>query len=260
MARRAVTLVSILVIVAAALIVVLLRKSSSPQPLGIPGRWKLVFNTNFDGTELPARWQTGWFKNGVTTPVNPALEDDCYSPRNITFPGDDTMHLLVTKVASRCDGVSRPFTGALVSTNPSDGRGKGFEYTYGVMQARVYLPADGAKLADWPGVWAVSPPGEKYGEDDVIEGLSGKACWHFHRSGGASGGCAVRFTPGWHTVASYWRKGAITFYYDGKKVGTITSGVTSHPMYLVLDNTAVAGSAVPDSMRVRYVRVWQRVG
>lgn len=238
------------------MLVVIRTSRSEPQPIGIPGKWHLLLNSEFDSSELPAPWHAGWFGSGTTRAVN-GLEDDCYSPGNVTFPGDNTMHLNVTLQPSTCGGVSRPYTGALVSTNPSDGRGPGFQYTYGVLQARVYLPADGTKLADWPAVWAAGQPGRTYGEDDVIEGLLGEACWHFHRFIGESGACDKSITPGWHTVASYWRKGAITFYYDGKKVGEIAHGITSRPMYVLLANTELGHMALPRSMRVQYVRVWQ---
>jgi hypothetical protein len=96
-----------------------------------------------------------------------------------------------------------------------------------------------------------------YGEDDVIEALNGSACWHFHDRDSESGGCDAAIKPGWHTVASDWQKGSVTFYYDGRKVGSITSGITSAPMFLLLDNTTRTVSAISDSMRVQYVRVWQ---
>ncbi len=238
------------------MIVVLIDTNRSmAEPLGIPGHWRLVFDTEFDGSQLPPPWRQGWFGRGVTGPVNSA-EDACYTPSNISFPGDGTMHLGVTRASSKCGGQPRLFTGALVSTNPDDDRGSGFSYRYGVLQARVYLPAEGARFADWPAVWAAAQSGPGYGEDDVIEGLDGYACWHFHTDASSVGGCKRGLKPGWHTVASLWRKGSISFYYDGKRVGVIRSHLTSPRMYLLLDNTATASGST-DSMRVQYVRVWQ---
>jgi hypothetical protein len=230
---------------------------TGPEPLGIPGKWHLVLDSEFNRNGLPADWRPGWLAAGVTAPAN-VLEDDCYSPSNVTFPGDGTMHLNVTAVPSVCRGIRRPFTGSMVTTDPGDGRGRGFQYTYGVLQARVYLPANGSRLADWPAVWAVvQPSAVTYGEDDVIEGLGGFACWHFHDRYSESGNCDAAIKPGWHTVASYWNKGSVTFYYDGTKVGLITSGITSGPMFLLIDNTTSKAGPIADSMRVKYVRVWQ---
>ena len=190
-----------------------------------------------------------------------SLEEDCYSPSNVSFSGAD-LDLNVTDASSTCGGQTHPYTGALISSNPSDGRtGGGFQYTYGFLEAKVYIPASGTKVADWPAVWADGQSWPNDGEDDIMEGLGGSACFHFHNPAGYAGGCDTGITPGWHTFASDWEPGSITYYYDGKDVGTLTSGISSAPMYIVLDNTVssnypsvIVGS---DTMQVAYVRVWQ---
>ena len=55
-----------------------------------------------------------------------------------------------------------------------------------------------------------------------MEGLSGVICWHFHDPLGGPGGCDTAITPGWHTFASDWQPGSVTYYYDGQDVGSIT--------------------------------------
>jgi len=235
--------------------------STTPQPVGIPGNWSLALDSEFDGSSLDTSvWRTGWFGSGVTVPVN-SYEDDCYSPGNVTFPGDGSMHLNVTASSSTCGGVTRPYTGAIVTTNPSDGRSSGgFQYTYGVLEVRVYVPADGTQIANWPAVWADGQSWPNDGEDDLMEGLNGQACFHFHDVLGGPGNCDSKVTPGWHTFASDWQPGSVTYYYDGAKVGSITTGITSAPMYIILDNTVYPGESnitKADSMAVSYVRVWQ---
>jgi beta-glucanase (GH16 family) len=171
------------------------------------------------------------------------------------------MHLNVTAQSSTCGGVTRPYTGAAVTTNPDDGRGSGgFQYTYGVLEAKVYVPADGNQIADWPAVWADGQDWPADGEDDVMEGLGGEACFHFHDPLGGPGNCASAITPGWHTFASDWQPGSVTYYYDGVEVGSITTGITAAPQYIILDNTVWTGetsTTEADSMQVAYVRVWQ---
>jgi beta-glucanase (GH16 family) len=171
------------------------------------------------------------------------------------------MHLNVTASSSTCGGVTRPYTGAIVTTNPSDGRSSGgFQYTYGVLEVRVYVPADGTQIANWPAVWADGQSWPNDGEDDLMEGLNGQACFHFHDVLGGPGGCDTTLKPGWHTFASDWQPGSVTYYYDGVDVGSITTGITSAPMYILLDNTVYPGEAnitEADSMDVSYVRVWQ---
>ena len=64
---------------------------------------------------------------------------------------------------------------------------------------------------------------------------------------------------GWHTFAADWRRGRVSYFYDGKLVGTIRQGITNAPMYLIL-NLGVSSSIsppirVPSEMRVDWVRV-----
>ena len=63
---------------------------------------------------------------------------------------------------------------------------------------------------------------------------------------------------GWHTFASSWQAGVVTYFYDGVQVGQITTGITSTSEYLILNytlNASIVG-AVPNEMLVDYVRVW----
>jgi beta-glucanase (GH16 family) len=222
-----------------------------------------VLDSEFDGSSLDTSvWQTGWFGSGVTSPADTSTDESCYAPSNVTFPDDGTMHLNVTAISSTCGGDTRPYTGAMVTTNPFDGRATGgFQYTYGVLEARVYIPAAGSLIADWPGVWANGQVSPADGENDVMEGLSGNACWTFHNSSGQQGSCDYTLDPGWHTFAADWEPGSITYYYDGVSVGAFTTGITSAPMYIVLQNSVwsdePSDTIQADSMQVQYVRVWQ---
>ena len=162
------------------------RKSTASNPpatqtggrslSGSLGNWKLVLDSEFDGNSLDTSvWRAGWFGTGVTSPMT-GTQEDCYSPNNVTFPGDGTMHLNVTGEPSTCGGVTEPYTGALVNTDPADGGG--FEYTYGVLEARVYVPADGTLIADWPGIWTDGQTWPTDGEDDVTGGPQRRCLRH----------------------------------------------------------------------------------
>jgi beta-glucanase (GH16 family) len=235
---------------------------TQPQPVGVAGNWSLVLDSEFGGKSLNTKvWRTGWL--GSSVEMNPSQED-CYSPNNIVFPGDGTLHLNVTAEPSSCGGLTEPATGALINTDPAFGPpGGGFQYTYGFLEARIYLPADGTQIADWPGFWADGQTWPQDGEDDIMEGLKGVACATFHDPLGPTRLCDKYLAPGWHTFASDWEPGSITYYYDGAPIGTVTTGVTSAPMFIILDNTVHANEPTvtePDSMQVQYVRVWQLKG
>jgi beta-glucanase (GH16 family) len=156
----------------------------------------------------------------------------------------------------------------VVTTDPYDGRpGGGFSYRYGVLEAKIFLPAaTRSTVANWPAVVTLGQVWPRDGEDDVVENLGGLVCSHFHSPGhapgGNLGGCDPNFTPGWHVVSSNWEPGSVTWYYDGIEIARADTGITSSPMYIVLVNTVSAkspGIARPGSMRVAYVRVWQRL-
>lgn len=224
----------------------------------------MVMDSEFNTASLNTNiWTPGWFGSAVTDPVNTA-EDDCYNSHNVVATGS-MLDLNVTDQSSTCNGRTYPYTGSLISTQPN-GSNTGFLYTYGVVEARVYIPAtSNGVIANWPGVWADTTPSETYGEDDIVEGLLGQACYHYHTNTEAPGGCVTTITPGWHTFASDWQPGTITYYYDGTNVGSEAS-TTSQPMYVILDNTvdadnrSLGGRSIGgrSTMRVQYVRVWQR--
>ncbi len=71
----------------------------------------------------------------------------------------------------------------------------------------------------------------------------------------------VRYAGGWHTFAADWAPGSVTYYYDGIRLWRDVSGITSAPMYLILDlavsSTVTPPATVPATMRVDYVRVWK---
>jgi beta-glucanase (GH16 family) len=239
---------------------------SQLQPLGIPGRWHLLLDSEFSGRRLDGGvWRPGWFGDGISGPIN-QHESACYSAANVSLSGQGALKLTVSRQQSTCRGMRRPFTGAALSSNPDDGRSHGgFTYRYGVLEARVYLPGAGWQIADWPAVETFGQVWPRDGEDDVMENLGGLVCFHFHSPGhapgGNLGGCDPGLAPGWHVVSSDWEPGSVTWYCDGIEVARTTRGVTSAPMYIVLVNSTSSKSpevARPDVMLVDYVRVWRR--
>ena len=134
-------------------------------------------------------------------------------------------------------------------------------FTYGKIEARIWVPPGAAGVANWPAFWANGTGTWPItGELDVMEGLEGHTCFHFHSTLGGPGGCAPLASPsGWHTYAADWEPGSVTYFYDGVQVGRVTSGITASPMYLIL-NLAVSPSIsppvqLPSEMLVDWVRV-----
>lgn len=229
-----------------------------PLPSGNPpGPWRLRFDDEFTGRSLARNhWSTGWLAGGITPPVNRA-ELECYDPAQVSESGGQ-LRLGLARKRESC-GKTRPYAAGMVNT-----AGK-FEFRYGFVEARSWLPGRGKRISDWPAFWADGHHWPESGEIDVMEGLAGKACWHLIYVGANPGGCARgAFANGWHTFGADWEPGVITYYYDGRVVGRLRRGVPAARMYLILNLAAARAHGgpvrVPAAMRVDYVRVWQRPG
>ncbi|MEU4498691.1 glycoside hydrolase family 16 protein [Streptomyces sp. NPDC023998] len=233
--------------------------TTGAAPIGIPGTWRQVFGDEFNGTSLDgSKWNPNWLgcPTCTTKPVNSA-ELAAYAPSQVSVSGG-SLHLKAEKQATTAsDGKTYAYRSGLVESN-----GKA-QFTYGAFEARIYTPAASpGVIANWPAFWTDGQNWPEDGEMDVMEGLGGgKACYHFHSPSGGPGGCAPGDFTGWHTYGAEWKSGVVTYYYDGKQVGQITTGITSSPMYVILNNgvsTEHGGPTVtPADMMTDYVRVWQ---
>jgi len=223
-------------------------------PPGDPQSWHQIFDDEFNGSALDTtKWSTGWYGSGITAPVQ-AEEAECYDPSQVVVAGGE-LDLNLISASETCGGQTRPYASGMITTN-----GK-FNFTYGYVEARAWVPG-GASISDWPAIWTDGQIWPTDGEMDVFEGLGGLACWHFHDPLGGPGGCSTQtFTGGWHTFAADWEPGSVTYYYDGLAVGTVSSGITASPMYLIInlaaDGTYGGPIQAPATLRVDYVRVWQ---
>jgi len=232
-------------------------------PTGVRGDWKLTFDDEFSGTSLDtAKWSTGWYGSGITPPLDSA-EQDCYDPAQVS-EGGGTLGLTLIRKSEDCGVSDQAYTTGVVTT-----RGK-FNFTYGFIEARVWLPAvpgNPSAAANWPDVWADGQSWPEDGEIDIAEGLGGGGCAHFNGPDnpigvGAGGptqtGCPDgTYAGGWHVFGADWEPGIVTYYYDGADIGSVTSGITSAPMFLILSYASGDPYQAPATMTVDYMRVWQ---
>jgi hypothetical protein len=236
--------------------------TADPQPVGQSG-WTLLFSDDFDSLDT-SRWEPGWFVSGGYSPPVNNRGLACYDSNNVRVSGGNLELNLVATSDRDCrkkDGSPADFAGSLVNTRHS------FNYSYGYVEARLYFPADGARLVNWPAFWQTGTDWPATGEVDIAEVLStGQPCAVYHWEG--AGGehlqdkqCIDVAEPvGWHTFAAERSAGRITYYYDGVPVFEATEGVTGDDHFLILahgykENAALA---VPAVMLVDYVRVWTR--
>lgn len=180
------------------------------------------------------------------------------------------------------DGVPRDYTSARLKT-----KGK-FSQTYGRFEAGLKIPY-GQGL--WPAFWMMGDDIDRVdwpacGEIDIMENV-GKEPSIVHGtihgpgySGSAGIGTSYTLPPGkrfaddFHVFAVEWEPDAIRFYVDSDLYATRTRAdlprgrkwVFDHPFFLLM-NVAVGGdwpgspdasTVFPQTMRVDYVRVYQR--
>lgn len=244
--------------------------AATPRPYGISGTWKMRFWETFSGSSLDLnRWRPNWLgasDRTITRPVN-KLEHSCYDPRNVAV-ANGSLRLKVEKRFCRAhDGSTWRYASGLVESNHD------FRFTYGYAEARIYLPPNtspskgpvGSCGPNWGAFWLNGDEWPEDGEIDIMECLGDNVGHAYHWSGGSSNTIPTGWRgdmpgrSGWHTFGVDWRPGSLTYYYDGKRVGTRTTGITRSPHYIIL-NLALSGDThtVPQTMKVDYVRVWQR--
>ncbi len=248
------------------------RAAARPKPVGASGDWRLVWRDEFRGERLNLRkWRPNWLGGDdrmVTKPIND-LEVAAYDPRQVSVRNGALRLRAAERTVRANDGRTYRYVSGMVQ---SAGH---FEFTHGFAEARIFLPAStnpslapvGSAGPNWPAFWLNGEDNPEDGEIDVMEVLSDNdVAWHYHWSGGSRGGYPSAWQGsmprggGWHTFGVRWNARSLTFYYDGKRVGRHTVGVTSVPHYLVL-NLALSDPPyleVPQTVRVAYVRVWKR--
>ena len=211
---------------------------------------KVLFEDNFDN-DL-GKWNVGWF--GTAGPVNSAEAAGYKNDHARIVNGMLEMSLTADPIYSAKLNRTLPYTGALLTTQ---GR---FTFVPPVrLEARMFLPGSSG-VGNWPAFWSNGSSWPTDGENDVMEGLGGDACWHYHSPLGGPGGCATGNWSGWHTFTSEVQAGKASYFYDSVFVGEISQGVNMvAPHYLILQQSISdhhpETALVPATMLVDYVRV-----
>jgi Ca2+-binding RTX toxin-like protein len=220
----------------------------------VDSSWTLTFDEEFNGTSLDTDvWGTNWLgADGATTPPINDAELAAYDPDNVSV-SDGMLHLTASDTPATVDGTQYDYTSGIVQTHDS------FSQTYGYFEARIYLPGTDGEIDNWPAFWTDGENWPEDGEMDIMEGLGGDAAYHFHSPEGGPGEHVEGDYTGWHTFGAQWEPGQVSFYYDDEYVGSIETGITDSPMYLILNN-GVGGYggdvSAPSDMLVDWVHVY----
>ncbi|MDD5262303.1 MAG: family 16 glycosylhydrolase [Methylacidiphilales bacterium] len=253
--------------------------ASDPVPVGIPGAWTMTFHDEFDGATVDmTKWcAAGWHNATATGDGWPTNDQQIGLIRssNATVSGG-TLKLTARAESVTSSGRFFPYTTAMLHSwgIPGQPTPAQFKQSYGVFEARIYLPAVSAtdsRVAGWPAFWMNT---DDYpwptNEIDVAEFHSIPGS-HLHSAGRPDDWMdpLKNFdVPGvwsnsWHTYSVLWTPTQLDFYYDGVKKGTITKEVSGVPdaVILVYDignrTDTPLPTVFPSTMQVDYIRVWQ---
>lgn len=254
------------------------------------GSYTLIFDEDFLGSSLDTTiWTLGWqATSGISGPINAATtpgvdgEAAAYNSNHVVV-SDSILSLELTQTNIVSGGVTYPYTGSCITSNPATlGGSDGFQFTGGAVEFYANLPAgtvgSATVIANWPALWLDGQNWPVTGEIDVMEGLGGTVQWHCWSTlnqpgvgaaapGQGDGTDVPYFSPyagGWHKYGATWDPTAspsqIDWYYDGVLVGTLQTGTNfDSPMYLILNNTTgwQSGPELAGTVQVDWVKVWQ---
>lgn len=256
----------------------------------VPDGYGLVFNDEFEGTELNRRkWYTRYIYGSEALDT---LQDEKerYADNQNHLVRDGILHLTARRVVSTQPGGKDYESGMIRSA---------WTARHGFFETRVKMPPG---RGAWPAFWLISdlsstgrlswPP-----EIDVFEFVNNgrddlKTMLHLGLSEVpskpntylyASSDFHLKnrdyyapydFSNGWHTIACEWAPDSVTNYVDGVKVASRTyqwaykDGEVAAPAHILL-NLAIGGpwagrygiddAAFPQALDVDWIRVYQRV-
>lgn len=229
--------------------------------------WKMVWSDEFNYEGLPdsTKWvhETGNIRNS---------ELEYYTNRRSENSTVEKGNLLIIGRKEKYEGSD--YTSARLTT---DGK---YSLKYGKIEARIQLPVG---KGIWPAFWLLGQNikevgSPKCGEIDILEHVNTEnkihCTMHWDNDGLVSFGdtktCDVRK---FHRYGVEWNEDKIKWYLDGRKYfeGKIKKEKSNtdefqNPFYIIL-NMAIGGSwpgnpdsttIFPDTMRVDYVRVYQK--
>ena len=242
--------------------------------------YELVFNEEFDGTELNlGTWDTQYLW-GPDLVINSEEQyyvdienepDFGFNPFTVA-DGVLTIESIQTpdNLLEKANG-QRYLSGVITSHSA-------FKFTYGYIEARAKLPRG---RGFWSAFWLLTAyyVGSRP-EIDIMEHIGHDWDWAYHtyhyfdesdtlRSTKSQETVGVDYTNDFHTFGVEWLPGKLVFYVDGVATHTvIDSEVSSQEMYLIA-NTAIGGwwpgspdttTPWPGEHQIDYIRVYQKNG
>lgn len=242
------------------------------HPQGQSGVWRLAFNEDFNGTNLPDDKWNRCYPSAQANGCSNKPELQWYQSSNVNV-ADGLLHLTAKK--ENVNGFN--YTSGMVTTGPLEkhaGLDNNFAFKYGYVEARVKVPS-GQGL--WPAFWLLPADGSGPPEIDMLEVLGNDpktayATVHWGTEQASKSISTINttdFSDGFHTVGMRWDKNSIEWFYDGVRVKRFvgTDQIPHTDMFLVAD-LAVGGewpgspngkTIFPADYQVDWVHVWKPI-
>jgi beta-glucanase (GH16 family) len=254
----------------------------APSEPGASQQRKLVWSDEFSGTAGASPGSQWQFDTGGTGWGNEELESYTSRPANAELDGQG--HLAITARAEKYtgkDGITRSYTSARLQTL------KTFQFQYGLVEARIQVPAGQGLVAQfwalgseayegsdaWPACGEIDTAEVLGSEPNIVNGTL-HAPWPWAPTGvQGQAESATPLSAGFHTYSVEWEPERISFMLDGSVYKTITpadlpAGAAwpfKHPYFLLLDlavggewpGSPNASTHFPAQMLVDWVHVWQ---
>jgi beta-glucanase (GH16 family) len=248
--------------------------SSAAGDTSLHTKWNLVWEDDFSKDDQIDKSKWNFEINGHGN-GNGELEYYTDSPKNAHIENGE---LVITAIKG---DEGHKYTSARMTTS------KKFACLYGRIEASIKAPH--AQAGNWPAFWMM-PQDSKYGgwprsgEIDIMELINKSdklygTCHYGGEHGDVHSGAQTKlpsgdFTEDYHVYAVEWEPQEIRWYVDGKYYGSINKWHTPNgpfpapfdQKFFIILNYAVGGawphsptaaSTFPQSMYVKYVRVYQ---
>ncbi|NLE12382.1 MAG: glycoside hydrolase family 16 protein [Clostridiales bacterium] len=256
------------------------------------GNWKLVWNDEFDGTELDrSKWD---FRLHLMH-----TRHNTYTTEGVTLDGNSCVHIGLVEKDGHYYSAQLQTGYNFMDIPPSDRYGK-FTWPIATMKPNLYTHGFGyyecrCRLQRQPGWWSAfwlqSPkigcsldPETDGTEIDIMEsfepGTVIKHCVHYNGYGKNHGQVdshpgqnpKTKLSDDFHYFGVDWSENGYTFYIDGVQDGETVTGPVSRAQHFILISTECQGyrqgdqpsevlkkAILPDDFVVDFVRVFDRI-
>jgi beta-glucanase (GH16 family) len=238
----------------------------SPVAPAPAGDWHLSFDDEFDSLNTSV-WTNGhywWDGNGGS--------QSAFEPANVS-DADGILSLTARRQQStEEDGEVDPYSSGLIQSGGIQGvSSPGFSFTYGYIETRAMF-APGKSMSST--LWMLPVSHQDNQELDLLENygkspnvVSGSVHNWPNAGQSVSHRDPSNLDTTWHTYGVDWEPNQITWYVDGKKMGSCSNAslIPQQAMYLIMNLTAggsfagavSARTPAESSWQVDYIRVWQ---